>query len=236
MIKSEYGFCECCGTNTKFSSEQEYLREHYLCGNCGCVPRERAIMHVINNCISDWPNKAIHESSPGARGASIKLRNDCDMYISSHYWADETYREEPHININLEKQKFDDEQFDLVVTQDVFEHIPNPERAAQEIYRTLKPGGFLIQTVPLVNQFRPTQQWACIDGQGEIRWFYEPDYHGNPIGDGRSPVFWHFGYDLASSLDKWAGFNSVIMAKQSRELGIEGPLCEVIISRRPESA
>ena len=34
-----------------------------------------------------------------------------------------------------------DNTFDLFVTQDVFEHIPEPEKALKEIYRCLKPGG-----------------------------------------------------------------------------------------------
>ncbi len=57
-------------------------------------------------------------------------------------------------NENLEAQTFNDSEFDIVITQDVFEHLENPEKAAKEIARTLKKGGFHIFTVPLINTKR----------------------------------------------------------------------------------
>ncbi|MDR0583764.1 MAG: class I SAM-dependent methyltransferase [Treponema sp.] len=41
-------------------------------------------------------------------------------------------------NENLEEQTFSDEMFELIITQDVFEHVYNPEKAFSEIARTLK--------------------------------------------------------------------------------------------------
>jgi len=38
--------------------------------------------------------------------------------------------------------------FDLVITQDFFEHVLRPAKAFAEIARTLKPGGALIYAVP----------------------------------------------------------------------------------------
>ena len=42
---------------------------------------------------------------------------------------------------NLEELTFDDNTFDLVITQDVLEHVLNPGKAFKEICRVLKPGG-----------------------------------------------------------------------------------------------
>ncbi len=41
-----------------------------------------------------------------------------------------------------------DEGYDSAICLEVLEHVPDPFRAAQEIYRVLKPGGVLIATVP----------------------------------------------------------------------------------------
>ena len=232
-IKSTYGYCLCCKSHTEFSSSEQWLRDHYICEKCGSIPRERALMKVISDVSPDFQKKKIHESSPCGRGASLRLMNECEQYISSHYWADEDYCEEPHLNINLEDQKLGSESFDLVVTQDVFEHLPNPIAASREIFRTLKPGGFLIQTVPLVNRFNETQQWAKLNSDNDIEWLYEPDIHGNPIDpENGSPVFWHYGYDFVSNIDKWAGFKSIIILNQIERFGIEGELCEVIVSQK----
>ena len=233
-VKLVEGYCYCCSKEVQFSSAESSLRDHYFCGNCGCIPRERALMKVISEVMPDFSQKAVHESSPAERGASIRLRSECEFYTSSHYWPDENYCEPPHLNINLQDQTIADGSFDLVVTQDVFEHLPNPKAASKEIFRTLKPGGFFIQTVPLVNGYRETQQWAKLNEAGELEWIYQPEFHGNPIDcKGGSPVFWHYGFDLAGNIDRWAGFKTIIISSQIERFGIEGRLCEVLVSQRP---
>jgi len=45
---------------------------------------------------------------------------------------------------------FDDGVFDSLVTNQVFEHVFNPDEFLDESFRVLKPGGFLLMTVPFV--------------------------------------------------------------------------------------
>jgi len=45
---------------------------------------------------------------------------------------------------------FQDNEFDSVITNEVFEHVFNPDNFLREIYRVLKPGGILLITVPFV--------------------------------------------------------------------------------------
>lgn len=190
-------------------------------------------MYAINRTLEDWRSLTIHESSPAERGASLRLRTECENYVSSHYWDDGREEEDGHLNIDLQNQKFEDESFDVVVTQDVFEHLPHPELAAREIFRTLKPGGYFIQTVPLVRGFESTIKWAHLKRNGKIKWNFKEEYHGNPIDNKGSPVFWHYGYDIASLIDKWANFSSVVIKNEAPKFGVEGQLIEVVISRKP---
>lgn len=44
---------------------------------------------------------------------------------------------------------FDDNSMDLVVATDIVEHVPDDQKALDEIYRVLKPGGHALLTVPM---------------------------------------------------------------------------------------
>lgn len=54
---------------------------------------------------------------------------------------------EPKI-MDAQKMDFQDNMFDIVICTEVLEHIPDDKKAAKEILRVLKPGGFLLLTVP----------------------------------------------------------------------------------------
>jgi SAM-dependent methyltransferase len=45
---------------------------------------------------------------------------------------------------------FKDNSFDTIITIDVLEHIPNPEKAVKEYFRVLKPGGKIILSTPFM--------------------------------------------------------------------------------------
>ena len=49
---------------------------------------------------------------------------------------------------------FEDETFDMVVSNQVFEHIPDLESAIEEISRVLKPGGRLLSIFPCKDAYR----------------------------------------------------------------------------------
>ena len=68
------GWCNCCDKQTKFMASNNWYRDSYVCQHCNCIPRERAIMYVIEMLYPSWKQLRIHESSPANRGASAKLK------------------------------------------------------------------------------------------------------------------------------------------------------------------
>jgi SAM-dependent methyltransferase len=53
----------------------------------------------------------------------------------------------------VNQEPFDEwkEKYDLVILRDVIEHLDNPQSALQNIYKIIKPGGFLYVTFPPYN-------------------------------------------------------------------------------------
>lgn len=96
---------------------------------------------------------------------------------------------------NLESLTFQDNTFDLFVTQDVFEHVANPEKAFREIGRVLKPGGRHVFTMPWYPNLVNTIQRARIS-EGVIEYLEEPIYHGNPVDENGSLVTFDWGSDF----------------------------------------
>jgi SAM-dependent methyltransferase len=234
-IFSHNGHCPICETAVAFVSENTWFRDHLLCTHCLSVPRERAVMHVIAQLRPDWRTLRIHESSPSDRAASRKLRQQAAGYIGTQYFPDVAGGEiDPATGMrceNLSAQTFADESFDLVVTQDVFEHIPEPANALREIARTLRPGGFHVASVPLVRKWQPTQIRARLK-DGAIEHILPPEYHGNPISDAGSLVTTDWGYDFAAFCQRESGMDTIIQQIDNIDLGIRAEFIEIVVSHK----
>lgn len=228
------GYCPCCDRDVSFISRSDWLRDHFKCSNCNSIPRERALMLTIEKKFPNWRNLQIHESSPGARGHSIKLKKWGKFYLESHFFPDEPLGKfiNGFRNEDLENQTFPDEVFDIVVTSDVMEHIYEPEKAFREIHRTLKPGGAHIFSVPLINRFKKTQRWARKGADGEPEFLYQPEWHGNPLSDKGSPVTMHWGYDIVDFIKKYTGAECEIVYYDDLHYGIRAEYREIIVAQK----
>ena len=226
------GQCCVCGQEVDFVSIDAWFRDHLVCSNCGSIPRERALMQVVETYSPNWRESTIHESSPNkSRGASTRFARECINYIPSQFFTDrplgsvsEMVRCE-----NLENLTFDDESIDLHITQDVLEHVFHPSKVFQEIARTLKPGGMHIFTVPLVNKVNPSKLRARIEND-EVLYLESPIYHGNPIGDGRSLVTVDWGFDICQHIFEASGLFSQIIYIDDLSRGIRAEYIEVLIT------
>jgi SAM-dependent methyltransferase len=238
VVLENPGFCPTCQQEVIFSATQAWLRDHYLCSNCGSIPRERALMLTIERFYPQWRELTIHESSPCGRGASVRLARECPGYLGSQFYPElapgstsRQWRCE-----NLEALTFPDESFDLHVTQDVMEHVFEPQRAFREIARSLRPGGAHIFTVPLVGKAAPSRRRAERLPDGSIRHLDTPVYHGNPIDDRGSLVTTDWGYDIAAFIHDTCGLFTHVVHIDDLQHGIRAEYIEVLVTVKPAGA
>lgn len=229
---SHEGYCVCCDQHTIFTSRESWLRDNYLCTNCKCKPRERALMAVLEDNYPNWQNLKIHESSPMDRGASVKIKKHAKHYTPTQYFPHHKFGSmvDGFRNEDLEKQTFKSSTFDIVITLDVMEHVYDPKRVFSEIARTLKKDGAYIFTVPIINKHAKTQVWAKKGKNGGPIFLHDPEYHGNPVDPKGSPVTMHWGYDIVDFIKKSSGMDAHIIAQYSKEKGIMGEYCEVVVA------
>lgn len=230
------GHCPTCCNDVDFIARNSWFRDHFVCSHCGSIPRERALMVVIDAYFPKWRESTVHESSPGNRGASLRMLKECSQYIPSQYFPDQP----PGTLVgnmrceNLEALSFPDESIDLHITQDVLEHVFHPSKVFKEIARTLKPGGMHIFTVPIVNKGNPSRLRARVEG-GDIIHLEPEQYHGNPIGDGRSLVTVDWGFDICRHIFRTSGLFTYIIQIDDLESGIRAEYIEVLVTVKPET-
>lgn len=98
---------------------------------------------------------------------------------------------------------FDTESVDLIVSNDVFEHVPDPSKAFRECARVLTSGGKMLATIPFTELDKTTYRARLgLDGVDHME---PPRRHGNPISEKGSLVFAEFGWDCLDMLRE-AGF------------------------------
>lgn len=226
------GFCPICRSMTTFRACNAWFRDHLMCMTCkgGSIPRERAVMVLLDRLRPNWRHLAIHESSPAPRGVSVLLAESCRAYTPTQFFPGWPVGLEHHgVRCeNIEAQTFPDETFDIVVTQDVMEHVFHPRLAYAEIHRTLRPGGLYLHTTPIYSDKALTERKADQTADGRVIYLAPPEYHGNPVDEGGALVTFHFGRDLPDLIPSWSPFSVEVVKFNDKTHGIVGEFTEVI--------
>ena len=229
--KSMPGFCPACGHHTLFFANDPWLHDHYICSVCGSIPRERALHHVLNLVAGDLQQAAVIEFAPN----KVFLANKSSLYTASQYFPDMPFGEwrAGVINLDMEHIVLPDASYDLVVHSDVLEHLFDPGQALRECVRICKPGGHVVFTVPIDEKLSESIR-RCSRGRDGIVHHLSEEYHGNPVGDGRSLVVWNYGNDFEMLLASWladCACSCTIVNRQQSDLGIEGRYLHVVMIR-----
>ncbi len=88
----------------------------------------------------------------GTKGALI---TGADFSASAVYIANQRLQRHPellsrvaYIQADAQRMPFESDSFDMVVSCETIEHVPDPYAAVQEMFRVCKPGGKLYLTTP----------------------------------------------------------------------------------------
>jgi len=230
-VHGNAGYCTICDQPSYFVERGAWLRDQYVCLRCNSVPRARALMLLVQLTCPDWRTQDVYESSPAA-ALSAKLSNDSGSYTWSHFVPTQP-RGSVVDNLrseNLECLTFEDEQFDIVITQDVFEHVLRPDLAFREIARVLRPGGRHVFTVPLYQ--RPTTLVRATPGPDGPLLSLPAEYHGDPVNENGSLVVREWGDDIVDFVKEHSDMDTERHAFSDRQLGLDGEFLDVLVSAK----
>jgi len=132
---------------------------------------------------------------------------------------------------DLERLSFADACFDVVLSSDVLEHVPDAYAAHREIFRVLRPGGRHIFTVPFTGAAEDDVRARRIDGG--VEYLAEPLYHGDPVRPDAGVLVWRiFGDEMLTRLHA-IGFATETLQLHEPARGIIGDGALVFVARKP---
>lgn len=214
LPRHDGGACCVCGGKTMFLWLHRRGREMPVCARCLSNSRHRHVARAIldtiprsgkrfslRDALPELAGFAIYEAQ--SDGAIHGILKALPGYVCSEFFDGIASGEAGPDGIrceDLQNLSFPDASFDLVITQDVLEHVRRPARALREIARVLKPGGYHIFTVP-ADLSKPETTPLIDVSTGEDRFLSPPVYHNDSIRLRGALAYNEFGRDLIPLID-----------------------------------
>ncbi|WP_297324712.1 methyltransferase domain-containing protein [Nitrosomonas sp.] len=143
--------CNICGaTNTDVALDLVSNREASSCKECGSSLRVRSVIHALTSEI--FGDSLPLPSAPISKSIRGVGMSDWEGYAKPlariFSYHNSFYHQEPRLDItNVPESEF--EKYDFLISSDVMEHVPKDvDKAFAFMAKMLKPGGFLVLTVP----------------------------------------------------------------------------------------
>ena len=135
-------------------------------------------------------------------------------------------------NEDVTRLTFKENKFDIILSFDVLEHVPDYRIAIEELFRCLKPGGQFLISVPFNMGSGQNIIRAKHNPDGSICHLLPPQYHGDPLNDSGCLSYYDFGWELLEEF-RQAWFTDVYaMLYWSKKYGYLGREQKVFVARK----
>ena len=139
------------------------------CQQCGANLRSMTLAGALNEYLG-WKGTlttlVLEGNTDNVRLLEINEAGDLTKHLSQfrHY----TFVCYPQFD--MQKMDIPDNTYDIVIHSDTLEHVPDPIQGLTECLRIVRPGGYMMMTIPIVPT-RLTRRRANLP----------PSYHGSPL-------------------------------------------------------
>ena len=206
------GYCSCCDKTVSFilsfMSDKLNWRQSLVCPHCRLNNRMR---FVYGRIINDYKNGMDMYIAEQHTSMYMELKKKIPDITGSEYFGDAIeggklingIRHEDIMNLS-----FGDESLDMVITQEILEHVSDFRLAFSEMFRVLRNNGKAIFTVPFYPLRDATEHRAIKRLDGAIEHISDPIYHASPLSEKGSLVYSEFSWDIFTHI-RDAGFTEL---------------------------
>lgn len=242
--------CKICGARPAVAPiepepDARNWREEATCRNCWALNRMEAVAEVLIKPYRAIRCNSIHDASPllakqrihefGFVGPIHDILQKSARFTHSDFFDDAlpgTIAPNGVPCEDIQALSFADNAIDLCISQDVFEHIPDPWQGFREVLRVLKPEGQHVCSIPYSPSLEKSRPRVRIVN-GAIEHILPAEYHGDPTrGAQGALVYTDFGKDLIERL-RDIGF--AVELHETRKHDVKGGYLAVFQMRKPAS-
>lgn len=234
------GFCSVCGSHSRFTYDWLYSsnthvnwRERLVCNKCHLSNRLRLSLTVAKQTLPALQGSIYLTEQLTPLASTLKKINNnliCSEFLGPNFKSG-------YINASgvrhedLTCLSFKDNSFDLVLSFDVLEHVPDYKAGLREVRRVLRSNGSFIFTVPLYLGSAKNIVRAKLDTNGEVEHLLPAEYHGDPVNsEGGILCFYHFGWEILDDLRSCGFSNAAICLYWSSDFAHIGDEQALIIA------
>lgn len=185
-------------------------RERLICPVTGLNNRLRCSIHMFDFELSPYPGSKIYITE-AVTPLYTYLESKFENVTGSEYLGENLSPGEMRNNIRHEdmtRLSFEDASMDFYLSFECFEHIPFYKKAITEVHRVLKEGGIFLGSFPFDRNRTDNLIKATVNEKGEIIYFMEPEYHGDPVNEKGILCYTIFGWEVLEQFHQ-AGFRDV---------------------------
>lgn len=163
--------CPCCGRSAKFESFGLRLRMGANCPHCQSKERHRLFSLALREGFIGFDGCDVLHFAPEAIVERIVSQAGARHLVTADITPDRADR-----CLNIEQLDLPDGSFDRVICSHVLEHVDDT-KALAEIKRVLRPGGYAVIMIPLVEGWDRTFEDPAITSEAERELFFGQDDH-----------------------------------------------------------
>jgi len=160
--------CPCCGWHLrKFLPYGVVVRHNALCPRCNSLERHRLLWLYFKERTNLFTDRLrlLHFAPEQIFETAFKSLDNLD-YITA-----DLYSGSAMVKMDITDITSEDDSFDAIICSHVLEHVVDDKKAMKEMFRVLRPGGWVIIMVPISGEEKTFEDPSIVTPEDRERFF-----------------------------------------------------------------